>query len=60
MPTSNQIQHRDSDAKRVLTENAKAAAARKAVLRRHLAELSRQKSDIDRQINETSRELSSR
>lgn len=38
-------------------ENAKSAAARKAVLRKHLGELSRQKSDLNRQISETSREL---
>lgn len=58
MPTSNEIQHRKSDERRVRAENAKSAAARKAVLRKHLAELSHQKSDLSRQISETSRELS--
>lgn len=58
MPTSNEIQHRKSDERRVRDENIRAASARKVVLRKHLAELTRQKSDLNRQIRETSRELS--
>jgi len=57
MPTPQEIQHRQSDERRVQAENAKAASARKAVLRKRLAELSQQKRDIDRQINETNTEL---
>jgi len=65
MPTSNEISHRESDERRVRAENARSAAAAKAakqkqraVLRTHLTELSHHRSDLDRQVSETTREIS--
>ena len=43
MPTAQEIQQRERDERRVKDEHDRAAAARKAVLKKHLAELSQQR-----------------
>ena len=57
MPTPSEIYQRQSNERRVKAENIKSAVARKAVLRKRLAELAHQQSDLNRQISETSREI---
>ncbi len=57
MPTVEEIQQRARDEKRVKEENARALAARKAVLKQRQGEITRNKADLDRQLRENAKEL---